>query len=293
VKITEAIKSFEKLFGCRISLHDYSGSFRDKPGMREYLSHFNPFCDYVKHRNIKNLKLCVAMDAEILRKHFSENPVPVFKICHAGVLELCVPVLSGTKLIGAMFAGPFHPPGDCYFRSDILRQKTLPAKSGHFEKLALANLKKIKVESFSELLNIALLLSAYIGNSVAIQNQPLSTYGPDKKILLFFEKEFAAKDVSLEKLASFLNLGLSRTSQLLRKHFNKTFSELLMEKRMDCARYLLKETFLRTEDIARTSGFSDSSYFFRVFKSRNLGVTPSQYRKKERTFSLEDAEAKI
>ena len=293
MKITEAIKSFEKLFGCRISLHDYSGVFRDRPGMGGYLSHLNPFCDYVKNRNIKIQKLCIAMDVELLRRHFSENPAPVFKICHAGVLELCVPVTSGNKLIGAMFAGPFYPSKDCYSRTDILRQKCLSAKAGNFEKLALANLKEMKVENFSELLNIAVILAAYIGNYISVQEQPLNTYSPDKKILLFFEREFSAKDVSLEKLASFLHLGLSRTSQLLRKHFNRTFTELLMEKRMECARYLLKETFLKTEYIARTCGFSDSSYFFRIFKSHNAGITPNQYRKKERAFTLEDAEAKI
>lgn len=293
MKITEAIKSFEKIFGCRISLHDYTGNFRAKPGMREYSSHFNPFCDYVKSTDIKNLKSCVAMDAELLRKHFSENPVPVFKMCHAGVLELCVPVMSGNKLIGAMFAGPFHPVKEWFHRTDLLSQKRPFGAFRRFEKLAAANLKELKAENFSELLNFAILLASYLGISVSIQPQPLAAYPPDKKILLFFDREFTSKDVSLEKLASFLNLGLSRTSQLLKKHFNRTFSEILMEKRMDSARYLLKETFLRTEYIARTCGFSASSYFFRVFKSHNAGLTPNQYRKKERTFSIEDAETKI
>ena len=51
-----------------------------------------------------------------------------------------------------------------------------------------------------------------------------------------------------------------------------------MEKRLSKAAQLLRETRLTTQDIILAVGYENTSYFYRVFRSR-YGVTPRDYRR--------------
>jgi AraC-like DNA-binding protein len=59
---------------------------------------------------------------------------------------------------------------------------------------------------------------------------------------------------------------------------NKHFSEFINTYRIDFAKKLLKETYLKIEAIAYDSGFNSLSTFNTVFK-KETGFTPSKYRK--------------
>jgi AraC-like DNA-binding protein len=73
-------------------------------------------------------------------------------------------------------------------------------------------------------------------------------------------------------------LSPSRISQLLKEYFNKGFAELLNEQRLGQSEKLLANSYFTIETIARECGFRDSSYFFRVFKTK-FGISPGAYRK--------------
>lgn len=282
-----AIKSFEKLFGCRVSLHDYDGRLRSKCGVSEYIYHKNPFCDYVKNLSQKHLKTCSFFDSGIAKEISTLNRNAIFKICHAGVLEVCVPIFYNGRLTGMIFAGPFYPEKNCFEIKNLICQPG-GCVNKKIEKLASSNLKKLSKNDANELLNFAILLASYLERSLAESDDSMKTYSPGEKIEAFLDNKFSDKNANLEMLASFMGLSCSRVSQLLRKLFHKTFSDLLNEKRMSHARYMLKETFLGTVAISANCGYSDSAYFFRVFKIMNNGMTPIQYRKTHSSFRIED-----
>ena len=59
--------------------------------------------------------------------------------------------------------------------------------------------------------------------------------------------------------------------------FNATFVEYLANYRMRQAKRLLANPTMAVADVAVAVGFSDPSYFTRVFR-RQEGVSPSEYR---------------
>lgn len=60
----------------------------------------------------------------------------------------------------------------------------------------------------------------------------------------------------------------------------KTYKELLQEKQMSQARYLLDNPGLPVSDIIESVGYDNTSYFYRRFKEK-YGMGPKEYRTKE------------
>ena len=65
-------------------------------------------------------------------------------------------------------------------------------------------------------------------------------------------------------------------SSYLHKKTGRTFSELLLEKRMEKARLLLENTELTIEVIADMLGYSNASNFYKAFHS-NFHTSPRNY----------------
>lgn len=85
-----------------------------------------------------------------------------------------------------------------------------------------------------------------------------------------------ADAVTLKDIAAHFNYHPNYISALLPKETGRTFSELLLEKRMERAAILLKGTTLPIEEIAAMLGYSNSSNFYKAFK-RYYGFSPREY----------------
>lgn len=86
------------------------------------------------------------------------------------------------------------------------------------------------------------------------------------------------RDITLEDLAGHFNYTERTMMRLIKKYTFRTFSNLVMEFRMNRACALLKEDRLTIEEIASEAGYGDRSYFDRVFKQYHR-ITPARYRK--------------
>ncbi len=67
-------------------------------------------------------------------------------------------------------------------------------------------------------------------------------------------------------------------SRLLKKHTGSNFKELLQERKLQQATYLLSQTPLSIEAIMEMIGYNNSSYFYRKFREK-YGCSPKEYRK--------------
>ena len=87
--------------------------------------------------------------------------------------------------------------------------------------------------------------------------------------------------VTLQQVAEKFHYTTSYLSKYIQKHTGKSFSDLVTSFKMEKARQLLLNTTLSLNDIASAIGYSERSYFERMFK-RYYSVTPYQYRKMHR-----------
>ena len=83
--------------------------------------------------------------------------------------------------------------------------------------------------------------------------------------------------VTLKDIANHFNYHPNYISALLHKETGRKFTEILLEKRMERAVLLMKNTTLSIEEISAMLGYSNHSNFYKAFKEY-YGVTPRDYK---------------
>ncbi|MCF7946291.1 MAG: helix-turn-helix domain-containing protein [Spirochaetia bacterium] len=89
--------------------------------------------------------------------------------------------------------------------------------------------------------------------------------------------EHYAEDISMYQIASHLGVSESHLSHLFKEHSGFTVLSYLQDRRIREAMRLLKDPRRNVSEIFHLCGFSNGSYFCKVFK-RYTGVTPSEFR---------------
>lgn len=91
-------------------------------------------------------------------------------------------------------------------------------------------------------------------------------------------EEYGDVNLSMNQAAERVNMSAAYLGRLFKQVTGSTFTEYLTKFRLDMACELLKKTGKTVNDISNEVGFTNSSYFYIVFK-KNMDCTPNQYRK--------------
>ena len=83
------------------------------------------------------------------------------------------------------------------------------------------------------------------------------------------------ESVTLKDIADHFSYHPNYISSLLHKELGKTFSEIVLDIRMDRAAILLKGTTLSIEEISAMLGYSNTSNFYKAFREY-YGKTPRE-----------------
>ncbi|PFM79854.1 DNA-binding response regulator [Bacillus sp. AFS077874] len=101
--------------------------------------------------------------------------------------------------------------------------------------------------------------------------------------LMILAREYIAhhfiEDLSLEQVANYLKLNPVYFSKLFKKQTGETFSDYLMNLRINKAKQLMEKRELNLKEICYQVGYNDPNYFSRVFK-KCTNESPKEYRKK-------------
>ena len=116
--------------------------------------------------------------------------------------------------------------------------------------------------------------AAFIQNAESRVNNPELAM-PLSDVMLYIDKNL--KNItSVKEIADAIHVSPSYLSALFRKHFGVPLVFYLQSLRMSLAKQMLEEGYSVT-DACRETGYTDCSYFIRIFK-RHIGETPLQYR---------------
>ncbi|MEF3307808.1 AraC family transcriptional regulator [Paenibacillus sp. GYB004] len=99
-----------------------------------------------------------------------------------------------------------------------------------------------------------------------------------KRINEIIDREYANPNLCLNSIADELDMSPIYISRLYKQLTFCTLTDAIQEVRMNQSKQLLLESDYSVADIAKLTGFTNSSYFYRMFKKSN-GVTPSDFRK--------------
>lgn len=95
--------------------------------------------------------------------------------------------------------------------------------------------------------------------------------------LSYIEENYTSETITLNEVASFVNVSANYFSAIFSREMEETFVEYLTQKRMEKAKKLLADSQLHTSEVASLVGYKDAHYFSFVFK-KTQGMTPREYR---------------
>lgn len=86
------------------------------------------------------------------------------------------------------------------------------------------------------------------------------------------------EDITLDSLANHLNLSTQYVSKLFKESYGKNFIDYITNKKIGYAKKLLINTDLSIKQVSQDIGYSDASYFSKIFR-KTVGVTPQNFRR--------------
>ena len=123
------------------------------------------------------------------------------------------------------------------------------------------------------LLQLIPLLCAHIGQKNEEAIQPTN-----QLVMNYLNRHFADYDISVQKVAEELGIGINRTYAIIREQTGGSFKTALTQLRIEHAKKLLHDSALSVSDISMQVGYGSASYFIKVFKA-TVGQPPDAYRR--------------
>jgi AraC family L-rhamnose operon regulatory protein RhaS len=99
------------------------------------------------------------------------------------------------------------------------------------------------------------------------------------KLLGYLESDY--RTARLSEFAERIHMDIYSLERLIKRQTNRTFQELLQERRLSQACWLLEHTSMPVTDVVTSIGYENISYFYRLFKKKKK-LSPAQYRKEKR-----------
>ncbi len=93
----------------------------------------------------------------------------------------------------------------------------------------------------------------------------------------YIHLNYSDNELSLQKVADYLHISSSYLSMIFKKEAGETFLKYLVGIRLDAAKDLLRNSDMKSAEIAEKIGYPDINYFSYFFK-KNLSMSPREYR---------------
>jgi two-component system response regulator YesN len=136
-----------------------------------------------------------------------------------------------------------------------------------------------KVYSFSDMKS--LIEHTYKDMELVCGTTPIRTDQIVSGIIEFISENYQ-KPITLSDAADHMHINYSYLSNYISTNSSMHFSEHLNEIRITHAKKLLTTSNRSISEISENIGYTDQSYFGKVFK-KSTGCTPLEYRKKHQT----------
>ena len=262
-KINQALQDFNNATGIRIDL--ISADFTPITCC-EYES--NRYCNLVQSCP-KGKNHCAKSD-QILLRDCQKSCKTEMHICHAGLLDIAVPIIYMDEIVGYLLLGQMRSSAD--FASVATYLESL----GVDTEIAIAQFNKLPLiehERIQSVSNIAVMLFKYI----LLENM----FRPDMSENLHRAVCYIHANLHTEMTVKSIAVGIGVSKSVLYKCFHETFQctlgEYINQQRIDQSIKYLCNTQLSIDEISQQVGFSSASYFSKMFKKK-MGIPPLKYR---------------
>ncbi len=217
---------------------------------------------------------CLKSDLNSLCKA-CDTLMPSSNLCHAGIIDTAIPIISGGKLFGYMMFGQVQG------HSDTVRTMEDMEKLG--EELGLSpqelyeaynRLTFFDVDKINSAAHILSAATGFLFDSSSIE---YTEHELVDKINDYISKNLSLS-FSVADLCSLLGISKKRLYSVWNRHFDITVGKYVLKKRMERAKEMLSSSDRKIKDICADVGICDYNYFTKIFK-KYYGTPPRDYRK--------------
>lgn len=262
--ISELIAALEKGTKIHICIALY-GNFGNRFTHRTYSQkiHDSPVCLEVK-TSPSGLADCYRC-RRLVEKKLRLRCCPIDGYCTKGVYEYCQPIIYNEQMVGVIFIGNILTP-DLKQREKLI-QFVKPELWDSMEQ----NYSREDCVRTAEILHsyIVFLLDEYGNES--------NNYDPLLENIKSYIREHMSYNISLTELSEIFNYNEKYLGQLFKARSGYTIKGYCNYIRVKKAKSLLIDTKLSMAKIAQQLGYSNVTYFDRVFRNYT-GVSPFIYR---------------
>ena len=261
-EIVTVLRELHRICGFRVSLHG-----ADFEEIAAYPQNPLPFCRIVNEQEREHAA-CVCGDRAACLEARGKGSTCIYK-CRYGLVEAVSPLynfgaLSGFLMMGQAAESREDAEEAVRRLSDICAD--LPAELPD----SIPTVKEDMIKSYVRIMTIC---AEYLTLTGAVPGvRPTVAEQAKRYISENIAKKFVISDICAQ-------LGCSKSTLLsaFKKKYGVTVNAYVTDTRLERARHLLTGGAHTISEIASETGFSDQSYFSKVFSAK-YGMSPSDYR---------------
>lgn len=263
-EIVTVLRELNKITGFRVSLHgdDYAeiAAYPDEP---------QPFCAFV-NRDAEEHKKCVECDTEACVRALEEKDTYIYK-CRYGLTESVSPLYNFGTLTGYLMIGQT---AECEEDRNNVYQHMLKLSGDETAaRSASEKLPVIPADMIQSYAKIMTICAQYLTLSNAMPSAKPTVAELAKKYI----HESYTKKIGIGDICNELKCSKSTLLSGFKAKYGVTVNSYINDVRLEAAQGLLERSEKNINEIALACGFSDQSYFSKVFSAK-FGIPPSEYR---------------
>lgn len=264
-KLESTIRDFYRATGIRLAVLDTDFTNISSIGNVE-----NRFCEIVHKNDCENK--CYNSDLNIL-KECSQTLSPKMHICHAGLIDIALPILHNGTIMGYIIMGQMRR--DIPFEKIEERLDWIKSDKEKLKK-AYSDMVIYDDQRAKSLASLAVMLASYImtEDMIKADNNPLI-----EKVAAFV-RDNICENLSVDEICKNVNVSKNTLYRHMRSYLGMSVNEYVLSRRILVAKELLTKSKESVSSVCEKVGISNTSYFCKLFKART-GLSPTAYRKQK------------
>lgn len=264
-EIITVLEELHRISGFRVSLHG-----TDFKEIAAFPKHHGKFCELVHSLGNEHAE-CVKCDEYACHEALRTGKTYIYK-CRFGLTEAVSPLYNFGKLTGFLMMGQVKESGE-----ELLLSRDSSYLTSNKEELEyiVSNIPEVKKDMMPSYVKIMTICAQYLTLSNVVVSE--------KRTVAEEAAEYIGNnlDKKLEISDLCTKIGCSKSTLItaFKKRYGTTVNSFTIDMKLKKAESMLLSSKCSVAEISAYCGFSDQSYFSKVFSAKH-GISPTDYRSK-------------
>lgn len=262
-KILSVLEQLYTISGFRVSLHNTA--FEE---IAAYPSSKCAFCTLMHTHSAEEYERCRECDKAACEEALNSGKTYIYR-CHNGLIEAVSPLYNFGALTGFLMMGQVKT-------QPIPRSVTAKLGAENAEEcMRLANdVPEIPEDKLTAFIEIMTICARYLTLSNAVTSEKPGV----AELTMRYIQEYYTDRISIKDICDSVGYSKSTVLTQFKKEFHTTVNNYLNSIRLEHSKKMLENSDRTVSEIALDCGFSDQSYFSKMFSAK-FGKTPTDYRR--------------